>query len=83
MLTEFIGKSLASAHYEMIQDDEPFYGEIKDLPGVWSTGRTLEECRSKLELAIEDWLLFSLAKGYVIPAIDGLKIEPPREILAS
>ena len=83
MLTEFIKKALAHAHYELIQDNEPFYGEVKELPGVWSTGVTLEECREKLEQAIEDWLLFSLAKGYEIPVLDGLKIEPPREILAS
>ena len=83
MLTEFIKKALAHAHYELIQDNEPFYGEVKALAGVWSTGKTLEECRDHLEQAIEDWLLFSLAKGYDIPSLDGLKIQPPKEVLAS
>jgi predicted RNase H-like HicB family nuclease len=82
MLTEFIKKALALAHYELIQDKEPYYGEVSLLPGVWSTGKTLEECRDHLEQAIEDWLLFSLAKGYDIPDLDGLKIQAPKEVLA-
>jgi len=78
MLTEYIQRALEHAHYEIIDDDEPFYGEISELPGVWATGETLEACRRNLASALEDWLLFSLAKGLSIPPIDGLEILPPR-----
>ena len=45
MIVEYIQEALNRAHYEIIDDDEPFYGELKELKGVWATGKTLEECR--------------------------------------
>jgi len=49
MLTEHIEEALGRARYEIIEDEEPYYGEIKELKGVWATGETLEECRSNLK----------------------------------
>jgi len=68
MLLQYIQAALDRAHYEMIEDDEPFYGEVPELSGVWATGPTLEECRRNLADAIEDWLLFSVARG--LPTLD-------------
>ena len=42
MLLEYINEALNKANYEIIQDEEPFYGEIAELNGVWATGKTLE-----------------------------------------
>ncbi|MEA2693345.1 MAG: hypothetical protein QOJ16_2732 [Acidobacteriota bacterium] len=47
------------AHYEMIEDEEPYYGEIPGLEGLWATGPTLEGCRRNLMEALEDWVFFS------------------------
>jgi len=69
MLLEYIQAALERARYEIIQDEEPFYGEVPSLPGVWATGKTLEECRRNLAGAIEDWVLFSVAKGLPIPRL--------------
>ncbi len=63
MLTEYIQAALNRAAYELIEDEEPYYGEITDLPGVWATGVTLETCRRNLASALEDWLIFSLVRG--------------------
>ncbi len=82
MLTEYLDKAMEHAHYELIEDDEPYYGEIPELPGVWATGESLEACRRNLASALEDWLLFSLAKGLPIPPLNGLEIRPP-ELLAA
>jgi predicted RNase H-like HicB family nuclease len=82
MLTEYIQRALEHAHYEIIDDEEPYYGEIPELPGVWATGSTLEACRHHLASALEDWLLFSLSQGLSIPPIDDLEIRPP-ELLAA
>ena len=68
MLLQYIQAALDRAHYEMIEDDEPFYGEVPELSGVWATGPTLEECRRNLADAIEDWLLFSVSRG--LPTLD-------------
>ena len=69
MLTQYIQEALERARYEIIDDPEPYYGEVTDLEGVWATGKTLEECRRNLADAIEDWLLFSIAKGLPIPSL--------------
>ena len=33
MLTEYIEEALRRAKYEIIEDEEPYYGEIKELRG--------------------------------------------------
>ena len=67
MLTQYVQEALNRAHYEIIEDQEPYYGEIPDLEGLWATGKTLEECRRNLAEALEDWPLFSIAEGLPIP----------------
>lgn len=80
MLLNYIQAALDRAHYELIEDEEPFYGEVPELEGVWATGQTLENCRNRLAEAIEDWLLFSIAKGLPIPALDEITIQLPEEV---
>jgi predicted RNase H-like HicB family nuclease len=67
MLIEYIEEALKKARYEIIEDEEPYYGEIKELKGVWATGKTLEECRNNLKEVIEGWILVSIKKGLQIP----------------
>ena len=69
MLMEYIEEALKKAHYEIIDDAEPFYGEVKELKGVWATGKTLEECRNNLKEVIEGWIIVSIKKGLQIPII--------------
>lgn len=57
MILESIEKALSHARYEIIEDEEPYYGEIPGLPGVYATGRSLEECRENLKHVIEGWIL--------------------------
>ena len=82
MLLEYIQTALESAKYEIIDDEEPYYGEVPSLVGVWATGKTLEECRRNLAEAIEDWVLFSVAKGLPIPAWGEVVIRLPEEVPA-
>jgi predicted RNase H-like HicB family nuclease len=82
MLLEYIQAALERAHYEIIQDEEPFYGEVPSLDGIWATGKTLEECRRNLAAAIEDWILFSIAKGWPIPALGAVAIHLPEKVPA-
>jgi predicted RNase H-like HicB family nuclease len=81
MLLQYIQTALDQAHYEMIEDEEPFYGEVVALPGVWSTGKTLEECRRNLVEAIEDWVLFSVAKGLPVPVLKDVTIRIPERVM--
>ncbi len=82
MLLRYIQAALECAHYEMIEDEEPFYGEVPPLAGVWASGKTLEECRRNLGEAIEDWVFFSIAKGLSIPALGQVAIHLPEKVPA-
>ena len=48
MIQSYILNYLNKAKYEMIDNGKSFYAEIKDLRGVWATGKTLEECRNNI-----------------------------------
>ncbi len=82
MLLQYIQTALDCARYEIIEDEEPYYGEVPPLAGVWATGRTLEQCRRNLAEAIEDWVLFSIAKGLPIPALGDVSIHLPERVPA-
>ena len=66
-LQNYILKYLGKAKYEMIDNGKRFYGEIKELRGVWAVGKTLEECRENLISATEGWLILRLRKNLPIP----------------
>lgn len=78
MLLDYLSAALERAAYEKIEDEEPYYGEIAEIQGVWATGRTLEECRRKLMQALEDWVFFSICRGDPIPPMGAVTIELPR-----
>lgn len=80
MITEYIKAALGQAKYEIINDEEPYYGEVPGLEGVWAAGRTLEECRHNLAEVIDGWLVVRLKRGLIIPSVGGKKIEELRRL---
>jgi predicted RNase H-like HicB family nuclease len=74
MLTDYIEAIMKKAKYEIIKDEEPYYGEIPSIKGIWATGKTLEECRKNLKEALEDYIIISLEKHLSLPEIDGIRI---------
>ena len=80
MLIEYIEAAMARAKYEIIDDEEPYYGEIPELKGIWATGKTLEECRKKLSEVIEGWIIIRLRKGLPIPPLGKYRIKEPKEL---
>ena len=48
MLAEYLAAALEVAQYEIIDDEERFYGHIPTFQGVWATGKSLEQCRRNL-----------------------------------
>lgn len=75
MLMEYIEEALKRAHYEIIDDEEPYYGEVKELKGVWATGRTLEDCRNSLREVIEGWIVVSIKRDLPIPKLGNIEIK--------
>lgn len=80
MITEYIAAALSRAKYEMIEDDEPYYGEVPELEGVWASGKTLEECRRNLTEVIDGWLVIRLKKGLPIPPLGKHRIKGLKRI---
>jgi predicted RNase H-like HicB family nuclease len=79
MFAEYIKAAMEKATYEIIDDPEPFYGEIPEIQGVWASGKTLEACRDDLMSALEDWIAFRLRTGRSIPSIGGTSISVSSE----
>lgn len=75
MIIEYIETALSKAKYEIIEDEEPYYGEVPELKGVWATGKILEECRRNLAEVIDGWIIVRLRKGLPIPTVGECKIE--------
>ena len=80
MIREYIADALKRASYEKIEAPEPYYGEIKACPGVWATGRTLEECRKNLEDTLDGWIFVHISKGIKIPRIGKAEIKPSEKV---
>ena len=80
MLIQYIQAALEHAKYEIINDEESYYGEVSELQGVWASGRTLEECRKNLEEVIDEWIILRLRKGLPIPSIENFTIETAGEM---
>lgn len=78
MLLDYLNAALERATYEKIEDEEPYFGEIPGIRGVWATGHTLEECRRSLLKALEDWVFFSIYRGETVPEVGGMVLELPR-----
>jgi predicted RNase H-like HicB family nuclease len=72
VLIEYIEEALKRARYEIIDDEEPYYGAIAELQGVWATGKSLEECRNTLKEVIEGWIIVSIKKGLPVPKLGEL-----------
>jgi hypothetical protein len=50
MLIQYIKAALEHAKYEIIDDEEPYYGEVPKLQGVWASGKTPEEFEMSKEV---------------------------------
>ncbi len=75
MLSKYIQKALHKAKYEILSDDDTFYGEIPDFQGVYANAATLEECRDELAEVLEEWIFFRLSKNLPLPVVDGLQLS--------
>ena len=76
MLTDYIRAAMRRAKYEILEDDQSFWGEIPGLDGVWANEESLERCREELESALEDWIVVGLWLHHEIPVVDGIDLNP-------
>jgi predicted RNase H-like HicB family nuclease len=67
MLTRDIQSAMRRAKYEILPDDNTFYGEIPGFAGVYANASTLEACRDELAEVLEEWILFRVSKNLRLP----------------
>ena len=72
--------AIAPLAYEIIDDEEPYYGSVPGLQGVWAGGKTLEECRDRLADVLEGWVLIRLSRGLTIPPLGDAMLVAPLEM---
>ena len=74
MLSKYIDAAMHQAKYEILSDDNSFYGEIPVCNGVYANATTLEECREELAEVLEEWILFRISQNLPIPTISGITL---------
>ena len=75
MLLEYINKAMVKAHYEILQDDSSYYGEIPEFEGVYASASDLETCRNELKEVLEEWILLRVSRNLEIPKVEGLNLK--------
>jgi predicted RNase H-like HicB family nuclease len=76
MFSEYVGKAIQKATYELIEDGT-YFGEIPGFDGVWGNGKTIEECRSDLIDSLEGWLILGLwDHDETLPVVEGTSLIP-------
>ncbi len=75
MLTEYICGAMKKAKYEILPDDNTFYGEIPGFDGVYANAATLEACRDELEQVLEDWILLRISRNLPLPKVGRIELR--------
>ncbi len=75
MLLNYIRSAMRRAKYEILPDDNTFYGDIPGFEGIYANAGTLEACREELEEVLEEWILFRVSKNLSLPVIDGVELK--------
>ena len=74
MLTEYIEAAMRNAKYEILSDDNTFYGHIPGFEGVYSNADDLETCRRELKEVLEEWIMLGISRHAALPVVDGIRL---------
>jgi len=74
MNSKYLHEAMRRAKYKILEDGT-YYGWIEELPGIWATANSLEECREELESVVEDWLLLGLKLGHSITPLGDIDLN--------
>ena len=77
MILEYVGKALARARYERLEDGS-YCATVPGLDGVIALGSRVEKCRTELVEAIEEWVLVRVATGLQVPRLGGVSVRVSR-----
>ncbi len=75
MLTNYINNLITQAKYDILEDDNSYYGEISGIQGVWANEKSLTECQRALREILEEWLLIKLRRNEKLPIIKKINLN--------
>jgi predicted RNase H-like HicB family nuclease len=75
MLAQYLDMALELARYDIIEDDNSYWGEIPGFQGVWVKHGTLAGCQRELREALSDWLALRLRLDLEIPTLGNLNLN--------
>jgi len=75
MLLRYIQSAMRNAKYEILKEDNSFYGEIPGFEGVYANAKNLETCREELEEVLEEWILFRISRNLPLPVVNGIELS--------
>ena len=82
MIIKYLSEAMRRAKYRILEDGS-YYGWIEQLPGVWATARSLEECREELQSVVEDWLFLGLKLGHHIIPLGDIDLNTQPKVVSS
>jgi len=82
MIIEYLSEAMRRAKYKILEDGT-YYGWIEELPGVWATAETLEECREELKSVVEDWLILGFKLGHHIVPLGNIDLNTQVKAVSS
>lgn len=75
MLARYLDTVMELAVYEIVEDDNSYWGEIPGFQGVWAKHATLTGCQRELREALSDWIALRLRLGLQIPEIANMDLN--------
>ena len=82
MIIKYLSEAMRRAKYKILEDGS-YYGWIEELPGVWATASSLEECREELQSVVEDWLFLGLKLGHHIIPLGDVDLNTQLKVVSS
>ena len=82
MIIKYLSEAMRRAKYKILEDGS-YYGWIEELPGVWATASSLEECREELQSVVEDWLFLGLKLGHDIIPLGDIDLNTQPKVVSS
>lgn len=70
VLSEYILTAMQQARCKYVAEDDTWYAEIPQLPGVWAEGSTRDESLKRLQEVLEEWIVIRLAQRLPLPRLD-------------
>jgi len=74
MLAKYVEAAMRQAKYEILSDDNTFYGYVPGFDRVYANSEDLEACRSELKEVLKEWIMLGVSRHLPLPVIDGIRL---------